>query len=181
MKKLKKLNPSKSPGPDGLHPKVLKEAAEALAEQLAVIFNKTIEEGCVPDGWKVANVTAIYKKGKATSAGNYRPVSLTSVTCKIMEFIIRDHIMKFMDDNKIFSDHQHGFRSGGLCVTQLISVLDSWTSMLDEGGGVDVAYLDFSKVFDSVPHHRPVARGCAGFDAPPPKSAKMSTFCYKMG
>eukprot|EP00057_Strongylocentrotus_purpuratus_P009185 XP_011663659.1 PREDICTED: RNA-directed DNA polymerase from mobile element jockey-like [Strongylocentrotus purpuratus] len=154
LKKLKKLNPSKSPGPDGLHPRVLKEAAEVLAEPLAVIFNKSIQEGRVPDGWKEANVTAIYKKGKATSPGNYRPVSLTSVICKIMESILRDHIMSFMDEKKILTDHQHGFRSGRSCATQLISVLDSWTSMLDEGGGVDVAYLDFSKAFDSVPHQR---------------------------
>ena len=141
----------KSPGPDGLHPRVLKEAADILAEPLAVIFNKSIQEGRVPDGLKIANVTAIYKKGNTSSLGNYRSVSLTR---KVMESILRDHIMCFMDENKVLSDHQHGFCSGRSCVTQLISVLNTWTSMIEEEGGVDVAYLDFSKAFDSVSHQQ---------------------------
>ena len=103
-------------------------------------------EGKVPDGWKVANVTAIFKKGKRTDPGNYRPVSLTAIVCKLMETLVRDHV--------ILNDHQHGFRAGRSCVTQLIDVLDTWTEMLDDEGGVDVAYLDFSKAFDSVPHQR---------------------------
>ena len=154
LKCLNKLKPSKSPGPDGLHPRVLKEAAEIIAKPLSIIFNKSIEQGTVPDDWKLAHVTALFKKGKATSPGNYRPVSLTSVVCKIMESILRDQIMQFLDDNTLLSEHQHGFRSGRSCVTQLIEVLDTWTSMIDEEGGVDVAYLDFSKAFDSVPHQR---------------------------
>jgi hypothetical protein len=113
LKKLKNLKPTKSPGPDGLHPRVLKEAAEVLAKPLCTIFNKTVDEGRVPDGWKVAHVTAIYKKGKTTVPGNYRPVSLTSVVCKIMESLLRDRIMKYMDEQKILSDHQHGFRLEG--------------------------------------------------------------------
>ena len=154
LKKLKNLNPSKSPGPDGLHPRVLRDAAEVLADPLTVIFNKSLEEGKVPDGWKIAHVTAIFKKGKRTSPGNYRPVSLTSVICKLMESLLRDQIMNFLNENKLLNDHQHGFRSGRSCVTQLIDVVDTWTGMLEEEGGVDVAYLDFSKAFDSVPHQR---------------------------
>ena len=62
--------------------------------------------------------------------------------------------MSFLNENKLLNEHQHGFRSGRSCVTQLIDVLDTWTGMLEEDGGVDVAYLDFSKAFDSVPHQR---------------------------
>lgn len=80
MKRLGNLKPAESPGPDGLHPRALKEAAELIAKPLTlVIFNKSIEEGVVPDDWKVAHVTALFKKGKTASPGNYRPVSLTSV------------------------------------------------------------------------------------------------------
>ena len=154
LKHLKKLNPTKSPGPDGLQPSVLTETADLIAPPLTAIFNKSLQEGRVPDAWKIANVTGIYKKGKATSPGNYRPVSLTSVVCKLMESILRDHIMEFMDNNNLMSEHQHGFRAGRSCVTQLIEVLDMWTGMIEEKGGVDVAYLDFSKAFDSVPHQR---------------------------
>ena len=70
-KKLNKLNPSKSPGPDGMHPRVLKEVAEEISFPLTCIFKKSLEEGVLPDDWKVAHVTAIYKKGGVTSPGNY--------------------------------------------------------------------------------------------------------------
>ena len=55
-----------------------------------------MDKGNVPDGWKVAEVTAIFKKGSPAEAGNYRPVSLTSVVCKMMESLIRNHVMAFM-------------------------------------------------------------------------------------
>ena len=152
--KLANLNPAKSPGPDGLHPRVLKEVAEEIAVPLTMIFNKSLQEGVVPEEWKIANVTAIFKKGNVTSPGNYRPVSLTSIICKLLESIIRDHAMKYMDDNNLMSEDQHGFRSGRSCVTQLLEIMEMWTSMLDEGGGIDVVYLDFRKAFDSVPHQR---------------------------
>ena len=154
LKKLKKMNPSKSPGPDGLHPRVLKESADVIALPLTLIFNKSLSEGVVPNEWKVAHVTALFKKGKVTSPGNYRPVSLTSVVCKLLESLIRDQIMEFLNTNHLLSEDQHGFRAGRSCVTQLLEIMELWTSMLDEGGGIDVVYLDFRKAFDSVPHQR---------------------------
>ena len=154
LKKLKKLNPTKSQGPDCLHPRVLKEVAEVIAKPLASLFNKSLLEGTVPEEWKIAEVTAIFKKGSTTSAGNYRPVSLTSVICKVLESIIRDQVMEFLNDNNLLSEDQHGFRSGRSCVIQLLEIMELWTEMLDEGGGIDVVYLDFRKAFDSVPHQR---------------------------
>ena len=136
LKRLHKLKPAKSPGPDGLHPRVLKEAADIITKPLTTIFNKSMKEGMVPDDWKQAHVTALFKKGKATVPGNYRPVSLTSVVCKLMESIIRDQLMQFLDENNLLSEHQHGFRSGRSCVTQLLEVIDTWTSMIDEEGGL---------------------------------------------
>ena len=91
------------------------------------------------------DVTATFKKGKRTTPGNYRPVSLTFVICKLMESLLRDQIMSFLNYNKLLNEHQHAFRSGRSCVTQLIDVLDAWIGMLEEDEGVDVAYLDFNK------------------------------------
>ena len=154
IKKLIKLNPCKSPGPDSIHPRVMKETAEAVSHPLTIIFNKSLQEGKVPDDWKIAHVTAIFKKGKHTSPGNYRPVSLTSIICKLLESIIRDRLMEFLDARSLLSEDQHGFRSGRSCVTQLLEIIEIWSSMLDEGGSIDVVYLDFRKAFDSVPHQR---------------------------
>jgi hypothetical protein len=86
MKKLKVLNPVKSPGPDKMHPRVLKELSPVISSPLAMIMNKSLEEGVLPQSWKMANVTPIYKikKGPKSDCGNYRPVSLTSIVCKAL-------------------------------------------------------------------------------------------------
>ena len=83
--KLKKLNPNKSPGPDKIYPRILKELSNELASPLAYLFNLSIEKGEIPEEWKCAEVTAIFKKGAKSSANNYRPVSLTCIVCKVLE------------------------------------------------------------------------------------------------
>ena len=154
VKKLKELDVSKAQGPDKVPSKVLKELASELSMPLTKLFNKTLEHGVLPDDWKKADVVAIFKKGTKSDPGNYRPVSLTCITCKVMESIIRDNIVKFFSDNNLYSECQHGFRSKRSGVTQLIEVIEYFANTLDKGDSLDVVYLDFSKAFDSVPHER---------------------------
>ena len=66
----------------------------------------------VPDDWKKAKVSAIFKKGDKSQAGNYRPVSLTSLACKLLEKCVRGHIIKHMNINELFTPKQYGFMSG---------------------------------------------------------------------
>jgi len=79
------LDTYKSMGMDGIHPRVLKELAEELAKALSIIYQQSWLTGEVPDDWRIANVTPIYKKGQKEDPGNYRLVSLTSVLGKVME------------------------------------------------------------------------------------------------
>ena len=79
------LKTSKSPGPDELHPMVLKELANELAYPFKLLFDKTMNNATLPSAWKQAEVKPIFKKGDKSTPGNYRPVSLTSVVCKIFE------------------------------------------------------------------------------------------------
>ena len=153
-RKLEKLDPGKSPGPDGLHSRALKELAEEIAEPLSIIFTKSMEEGKLPRIWKDATITPIFKKGDNSNPGNYRPVSLTSIVCKVMESIIRDKIMKHLHLNDLLSECQHGFIPMRSCVTNLLEVINKWTEALDEGKPIDAVYLDFAEAFDSVPHQR---------------------------
>ena len=89
--KLNKLNPNKAMGPDHIPSFILKTFSEELSLPLLFIFNKSLSEGVVPTSWKLAEVTAIYKKGDKTEPGNYRPVSL-SIVCKTLESLICDQI-----------------------------------------------------------------------------------------
>ena len=154
LKKLKALKVNKSAGPDNIHPRVLHEIADAIAEPIAIIFTTSLNTMTVPTDWKHANVAAIFKKGKKCLASNYRPVSLTSVLCKLMESFVRDAINLHMRENNLYSPKQFGFISGRSTTTQMLRVLNIWTKILDEGGTLDVIYCDFMKAFDKVPHER---------------------------
>ena len=84
---------------------------------------------------------------------NYRPVSLTCITCKLCEHIICKHILTHLEDHNILTDLQHGFRSARSCETQLVTTFQDLAQMHNKKGSqINIAVLDFSKAFDTVPH-----------------------------
>ncbi|KFQ72077.1 hypothetical protein N335_02796, partial [Phaethon lepturus] len=97
---LSHLDTHKSMGPDGIHPRVLRELAEKLAKPLSIIYQQSWLRREVPEDWRLVNVTPIYKKGQKEDPGNYRPVSLTSVPGKIMEQLILRVLVGHMQDNQ---------------------------------------------------------------------------------
>jgi hypothetical protein len=103
-KNIRKLKPASAPGPDGIGSMVLKELVTQVKVPLAAIYRKSMESGVVPEDWRTANVTPIYKKGSKADPGNYRPVSLTSVCGKVLESIIRDQLMEHL--SKKLSDRR---------------------------------------------------------------------------
>ena len=154
MKKLKSLDIEKSQGPDGLHPRMLKELACVIVPPLSYLFKRSVHEGIVPDRWKLANVTPIHKNGSKNNKKNYRPISLTSVLCKILESIIKENIMDYFSAHNLFTIEQHGFISGKSCTTQLLETQETLIGNLDNHAATDVVYFDLRKAFDSVPHQR---------------------------
>ena len=146
------LNAHKSMGPSGMHPCVLRELADVTSELLSIIFEKSWRTGEVPEDWRIANVTPVFKKGRKEDPGNYRPVSLTSVPGKVLEQLVLDAISKHLEEKKVMRGSQHGFTKGKLCLTSLVAFYDGITSRVDGGRAVDVIYLDFSKAFNSVSH-----------------------------
>ena len=154
LKALKDINVNKSCGPDNLHPRLLLELADILALPVAIIFNSTLKKGELPKDWKMAYITGIFKKGSRHLPENYRPISLTSILCKIMEKFIRDNVVNHLLDLKLLSKKQYGFISGRSTTTQLLYYLDECLKKIASGNVVDSIYLDFSKAFDTVPHRR---------------------------
>ena len=155
---IKSMKSGSSAGPDGIHPRVLKETSHVIAPPLCLIFNMSMAAGQVPKAWKDATVVPIFKKGSRSSPSNYRPVSLTSVCCKLMEKVVRSELIAHADRNKLFAAEQHGFRSGRSCTTQLLTVVEKWTHWYDDHGPFDCIYLDYRKAFDAVPHARLLAK-----------------------
>jgi len=97
-------------------------------------------------------IYALHKEGPKDLLENYRPISLTSVLGKILEHIVSSGISNFLESNNILTPHQHGFRRGHSCTTQLINAVDDWAKATDYGYHTDVVIFDFSKAFDSVPY-----------------------------
>lgn len=153
-KKLLALKPSLAPGPDKVTARFLKTYAESMAPALTMIFQKSMDEGVVPEDWKLAHVTPIFKKGSKGDPGNYRPVSLTSIPCKVMESCERDIIVDHLVSNSLINGSQHGFMRNKSCTTNLLEFLERVTAENDLGNSIDIVYLDFSKAFDKVPHRR---------------------------
>ena len=121
-------------------------------------MNKTLEEGHIPDDWRSAFISAIFKKGARKLAENYRPISLTSIVCKLMESLIKEHVVAHLIENNLISLKQFGFISGRSTVTQLLHYLDIIIENMVQGDVTDVIYLDFAKAFDTVPHQRLLAK-----------------------
>ena len=154
LKELQGININKSCRPDGIHPRLLLELAEIIATPVTMLFTATLQNGTLPEDWKKATITPIYKKGSRHLAENYRPISLTEALCKIMEKFLRDEIVGHLLKEKLLSPKQYGFITGRSTTTQLLYYLDECIKTISNSGVVDSVYLDFSKAFDTVPHRR---------------------------
>ena len=133
---------------------MLNRCAEELAWPLNPLLTKSFQSGQAPQDWLDANV----KKGHNSKPGNYRPVSLTSQMCKVMEFFILESISEHLKQHKLILDSQHGFRPKRSCLSNLLIFLEEVTSYINKGYPVDVIYLDFSKAFDTVPHRKLISK-----------------------
>ena len=118
--KIKKMKDNKSPGVEGIPPKLLKEIVEQISTPLAKVFNLSLEQGTVLPEWKKANITPLFKKGSRNKPENYRPVSLTTVVCKLLETLVRDHMTEFLVKHKLINTSQHGFLKARSCLTNLL-------------------------------------------------------------
>jgi hypothetical protein len=135
-------------GPDQISNIVQKTCAKALAPGMTKILQKLIDCGELSDDWLSANVAPVCKKGDVHKAENYRPVSLTSITCKLLEHMICKHIFTNLETYNILTSLNHGFRSGYSCETQLIVTLSDLLQSYDQNKQTDVVILDFSKAFE---------------------------------
>ena len=154
QKLLDNLKIHKAPGPDGITPRILKALAPVIAPSLTRIFQKSYETGEVPDDWLGANVVPVFNKGQRTDPGIYRPISLTSTCCKLMEHIITSSIMKHATTHNILYPLQFGFRSGRSCETQLTGFISDLLNSMHNSEQTDVLVLDMAKAFDKVGHRR---------------------------
>ena len=107
--------------------------------------------GAVPGDWRQALVSPVFKKGAHYNPVNYRPISLTSIPCKVLEHILTSATMTHLDSH-ISTPRQHGFRKRRPCETQLLEFIDEVSSTMERGIPTNVIVMDFAKAFDRVNH-----------------------------
>ena len=150
LKILRDINVNKAAGPDGINGRVLKNCREGIAYPLSCLFRISYNSGHVPNEWKLANVVPVHKKGTKTSVENYRPISLTCLTMKVFEKIVRDELFSKCRDK--LDQRQHGFVPEKSCTTQMAIYVESLCLSINANIRTDVVYFDFAKAFDSVSH-----------------------------
>ena len=143
---------NKATGPDGISPRMLREAGPAISKPLTRLINMSLTKMCFPDPWKLANVLPLYKKNDKNVINNYRPISLLSCVSKIMERVVFKYTFNFIRDHGILSAFQSGFVPGDSTINQLIHVYHTLCEALDKKKEVRVVFCDISKAFDRVWH-----------------------------
>jgi len=119
---------------------------------LAIIYRKSVQSGTLPESWRIGHAVPIHKSGSQQNVSNYRPISLTSVVLESRTYW-RSHSNSFVEQQSLIPTPAWIITRRS-CNTQLVSVLDQWTSSIQSGAPVYVIYFDFRKAFDTVPHSR---------------------------
>ena len=115
-------------------------------------------------GLETGNCLSHFKKGSHKSPSNHRPVSLTSVCCKVMESIVYESMVFFLRSNSLISKDQFGFLARHSTCTQLLITLIEWTLLTDIRSKIDSVYIDFANAFDSISHIKLLYKvECYGF------------------
>ena len=146
------LNTNSAPGLDNFDNRLLKEIKLEIAKPLTHIINQSFENGNFPSELKKSLVIPIYKSGDQKMIANYRPITLISNFAKIIEKIVKNKFVKYLEKNKIISENQFGFRDGRGTHDVLFKLTNCVTNSLDEGERSIVVFLDLAKAFDTVSH-----------------------------
>lgn len=130
LKLLLNVKENKATGPDGIPGNLLKICASELADVLTLLFQASLDQGRLPEAWKQAFIVPVFKKGDRKRIENYRPISLTSVTSKLLEHIIHSSIMDHFEHHSTLNEFQHGFRQKRSCESQLITTVRASASKI---------------------------------------------------
>ena len=138
---IRKLNPWKATGLDGIGPKILKVACEIISPSIADLINKSIISGHFPKHLKTAKIYPIYKMGAKEDPSNYRPIFILPIISKLLEKHVNIHPC------------QSGFRyKHGCNNTTQVKLIEKWMTSIDNGDIVGTLFIDFRKVFDMIDH-----------------------------
>ena len=140
--------------PDGYPVALLQKLRSVLCGPLSLFFNSFMSISQLPDAWKKAVVTPVFKKGSSADPANYRPISQTSIFCKLMERVITAELSEYLLSKGLITRYQHGFLAKHSTTTNLLDSLNDWTLAVENRLSQTVVYVDFARAFDTVSHEK---------------------------
>lgn len=149
---LKKLNPHKATGVDGISAHLLQIVASDVAPSITKLFNDSLTCGQIPTEWKKANVTPIPKTTTSHSISNFRPISVLPIIAKVFESLIHHQLYTYLTSNSLLTSCQSGFHPAHCTQDVLLKTVDDWKISLDNGKHVRTILIDLTKAFDSIDH-----------------------------
>ena len=148
---LKSLKPNKAVGLDKLIKCSLVEGCFWRRRTILTgLINKSFTDGVFPGVWKCAKVTALFKDGDKSLKDNYRPISILPTISKIIERSAHIHLSSFLEENRLLSQWQFGFRLKRSTSTALIAFTDQVLESMDKECVTGKVFLDLRKAFDTV-------------------------------
>ena len=147
-----KMSCKKATGIDGLSCKVLKIAKDVIVPSITKIINMSIRTNTVPNIWKQAKVTPIFKSGDLNDVSNYRPISVLPILSKILERAVFNHFYSYLTKYKVICENQSGFRPKHSCCTALLKQVNEWAKNIDDGKVNGIVLIDLRKAFDTINH-----------------------------
>ena len=148
------LKTKTSTGPDGISSHMLRNIWFSISSSLCSLLHHSLTSGCFPTEWKVSNVTPVFKSGNKSSVSNYHPISLLSISSRLLECIVHRRLLHHLLDKDLLSPRQFGFRPGSSTQEALLTATHDWHRCLDRGLNSAALFLDMSKAFDRVPHSK---------------------------
>ena len=152
LNEIKRLDPQKAIGIDGIHPRLVIDSAHIISRPLAHIVNCSLSRGIFPDPLKIAKVIPIYKKGAPDEVSNYRPISILPIFSKIMESLVNKQITTYLENKHVLSNKQFGFRKKFSTKLALADLTSEINDSLDNGFLTFGIFIDLKKAFDTINH-----------------------------
>ena len=152
-KLIKDIDISKSSAIPNLSSRVIKDAFEAIPDKLTRLFNLSIAKRKFPEQWKVATVIPLQKVGNKTDVNNFRPISLLPLPGKLLEKIIHNQTMTYLENNNILTPHQNGFRANHSTISTIANLTDDIFQAINDKQITYALFIDFCKAFDTINHN----------------------------
>lgn len=139
-------------GYDEISPVVMKRSVSDIILPLTHIVNLTLKTGIFPEALKKAKVIPLLKSGNRSDIKNYRPISILPAFSKVFEKVINARLIKYLEDNNLLTDSQHGFRTRRSTETAIFHFTSNVYHFLEQKQFLIGIFLDLSKAFDTLNH-----------------------------